>query len=390
MSFIDDEIFNIAKITIRTLEPVKNIVPFQDATMGPFASFGISIITLEDEDGNIGEGPVFSSYMNIMETCFFPILLHSGNIRYRELFPQLYWSIRNEGFRGQAAALLGQVDIALHDLASRRKSQPLHRLLGGKNNIVKVYGSGGGTNYSYAELEEEIGFFLNAGIDCFKMKVGKNFGTRLQEDVERVKFVKQLTGSKCKLAIDVNQVWKYEDVLEFMDKVADQNIAWLEEPVHSASYDQIERLCSALPVAISYGESERTSRMFPTLVQLGVKHLQPVPTQIGGVNEWMEVRDLAAKNNLTFSSGGYSFYTNCLLATTQNNVMLEYLHCIMFGLEKYLLVKPALKNGMHVLPEVSGLPVRINWDYCTSEKKIIKSHFWNRQNVKKYTPLVTL
>jgi hypothetical protein len=28
----------------------------------------------------------------------------------------MYWSIRNEGFRGPAAALLGQIDIALHDL----------------------------------------------------------------------------------------------------------------------------------------------------------------------------------------------------------------------------------------------------------------------------------
>ena len=175
MSFIDDEIFNIAKIYIRVLEPVKNIVPFQDATMGPFESFGISIITLEDDEGNIGEGPVFSSYANVLETCFFPILLHSGNIKYRDLFPQLYWAIRNEGFRGQASALLGQVDVALHDLAARRRNEPLYKLAGGKKNTIKVYGSGGGTNYSYAELENEISFFLNAGMDHFKMKVGKNF-----------------------------------------------------------------------------------------------------------------------------------------------------------------------------------------------------------------------
>ena len=120
MHQIDSEIFNICSAQIRVLKPVPAVIPFQDSTMGPFNTFGLSVITLEDEDGNVGEAPVYGSYVNILEKCLFPILFYSRDIPYKELYPRLYWSIRNEGFRGQASAVLGQVDMALYDLAARR------------------------------------------------------------------------------------------------------------------------------------------------------------------------------------------------------------------------------------------------------------------------------
>lgn len=192
MHKIDDEVFNIVKVSIRVLEPAKAVTPFQDASMGPFQYFGIAVLQLEDEDGFIGEAPVFHSYNNIFENCLLPILLHNNNAAYNDLYYRMYWSIRNEGFRGAASALLGQIDVALHDLAARRKQLPLHRYLNAARDHVKMYGSGGGVNYSLKELENEIAFFLKAGVDCYKMKVGKEFGTNMKEDVERVKFVRSL------------------------------------------------------------------------------------------------------------------------------------------------------------------------------------------------------
>ena len=95
MDIINDEIFNIAKVQVRTLAPVKAITPFEDSTMGPFDVFNISVITLTDEDGNIGEAPVFGGYTNVLENCILPILFHSRNVPYQELYPRLYWPIRN-------------------------------------------------------------------------------------------------------------------------------------------------------------------------------------------------------------------------------------------------------------------------------------------------------
>lgn len=390
MHQIDHEIFNIQKIRIRVLEQVPSVTSFQDATMGPFPHFGISIITIEDEDGNIGEAPVYHTYINILESCLFPILFHSHSVPYKDFYPKLYWSIRNEGFKGTASALLGQIDMALYDLAARRKKTPLYRYMGAQRNEVKMYGSGGGTNYTYAELEQELQVFIDAGASCYKMKVGKDFGTKIKEDISRVKFVQQFLGNRMKLAVDANQIWSCEDVYRFIDGVGEEGLCWLEEPVHSAAYEQIEKLCKRVSVSVAYGESERTAKIFPTLVNCGVTHLQPVPTQIGGVKEWMEVRDLCQQHKIQFSSGGYSLYSTALMASAEETGMVEYLYSIMHGLGQYFLVSPIWKDGKFMLPETEGFPVRIDWDYCYKENKIIRERVWEKQNIHKYNPVVSM
>lgn len=390
MTRITTECFNISKVCLRILEPAPAVTPFQDSTMGPFATFGLAILTIEDEEGNVGESPVYGTYTNILETCLLPILLYSGNLPYSELYRRLYWSVRNEGFRGPAASLVGQIDVALHDLAARKAKIPLHKYLNATRDEVRVYGSGGGTNYTYHQLEAEIDYFMKAGIDCYKMKVGKNHGSSMQEDVERVRFVRNLVGKDVKLAVDANQIWTTEQALRFADMTVSLDLAWFEEPVHSASYEQIQQLCSQTGIKISYGESERTSRMFPTLANMGVHHLQPVPMHLGGVKEWMDVKELALRNNLDFSSGGYSMYTSSLMATAPDHCQVEYLYSILSGLEKYFYIRPQWKNGNFILPDIEGVPVRVDWKYCSSANKVTRSQTWSRTNVKQYLPNVIL
>lgn len=390
MYSIDQEIFNIQSIQIRALAPVKAVTPFQDATMGPFPEFGMSLIVIEDEYGNVGESPVYSSYTNILEACLVPLLLYSTDIIYEQLYARLYWSIRNEGFRGPAAGLLGQIDMALHDLAARRAGVPLHTYMGATSNDVGVYGSGGGTNYTYPELEQEVSFFVKAGVDCYKMKVGKDFGLNMAEDVKRVKFVRSLLGKQTRLAVDANQIWTCEQALRFIDLTGGEDLAWFEEPTHSASFDQIELLCKQTPMKIAFGESERTSRVFPTLVDIGVSHLQPVPGHLAGVKEWMAVKELANRHQVDFSSGGYSLFTSSLMATASGSSQVEYMYSIMSGLERYFDVKPGWSNGRFYLPEISGLPVRVNWSNCEYTGKLATKQVWNKKNVRGYRPVVSL
>jgi L-alanine-DL-glutamate epimerase-like enolase superfamily enzyme len=222
------------------------------------------------------------------------------------------------------------------------------------------------------------------------MKVGKNFGTQMKEDVERVNFVRRLVGNKMRLAIDANQVWNCEQSLQFLDLAGGEDIAWFEEPVHSAAIDQIAQFCSSTPVAVAFGESERTSKTFPTLVSSGVRHLQPIPTQIGGVKEWMEVRDLASRSGTSFSSGGYSLFSASLMASAGDDCAVEYLYSIMQVLEQYFAVRPEWKNGCFKLPDIAGIGVRVDWDYCHRTGKIIHQQGWSNRNVKEYMPSVLL
>ena len=138
------------------------------------------------------------------------------------------------------------------------------------------------------------------------------------------------------------------------------------------------------------GESERSARVFPILVNLGVRHLQPVPTHLAGIQEWMEVRDLATGGGLDFSSGGYSMYTSLLMASATGDYPVEYLYAIMYGLEAYFEVHPIWEKGRFVLPDIEGIPVRVNWEQCMKENKVIKAQCWNKENTREYRPSVSL
>jgi hypothetical protein len=121
-----------------------------------------------------------------------------------------------------------------------------------------------------------------------------------------------------------------------------------------------------------------------------VKHLQPTPYYLSSIGEWMDVRDLAIKGGLDFSSGSYSLFTAAILAASPENFRVEYLYTLMHGLEAYFSVRPKLENGRFVLPGIEGLPVRIDWDYWNRKGKIDMNKTWTAEKTNSYSPSVLL
>jgi L-alanine-DL-glutamate epimerase-like enolase superfamily enzyme len=212
----------------------------------------------------------------------------------------------------------------------------------------------------------------------------------MKEDIEKVKFVRRLIGNDAKLAVDANQIWSVKEALDFIDAIGQENIAWFEEPVHSATLTDIEQLCKESPVSIAFGESERSGKVFPALVKAGVSHLQPIPNYLSSIKEWMEVKDLAIKHQIEFSSGGYSLYTSTLMTTAPEKFRVEYLFTLMSVLEPYFSVHPTLEKGRFVLPDIEGLPIRIDWDYWERKNKVVAKKSWTAKESIKYRPSVLL
>jgi L-alanine-DL-glutamate epimerase-like enolase superfamily enzyme len=366
------ETFALQKARLRTLKPFPLLRPFQDSSLGPMKTSSCSVLTIQDASGHEGESLVFSSALPVLEKLLLPILFQNQGVPYPEVFRQLYWSIRNEGFRGVAASALGQLDWALYDLAARRQNLPLHTYLGSTRHSVPVYASGLGTNYSEKELEEEAWGFEQQGFRLVKMKVGKGLGVNIQEDVKRVKRVRAALGDGVDLAVDADQIWTVREAVHFVERVSEQKLAWIEEPVHSADLQQIQEICRRSPVPVAYGESEKTGLGFPSLISCGVRHLQPHPGELASVEEWLEVARLARQHHLRFSAGGYSHFTAQLVAALPNEVYTEYLEVLNGSLLPFLAVRPELKKGWFHLPELPGSCVRLAWDEISKQKLLAR------------------
>jgi L-alanine-DL-glutamate epimerase-like enolase superfamily enzyme len=85
---------------------------------------------------------------------------------------------------------IAAVDAALWDLKSRLLDLPLVTLLGDVRDRVPVYGSGGFTSYSVAQLQKQLGGWVEMGIPRVKMKVGRS----PVADVDRVRAARQAIG----------------------------------------------------------------------------------------------------------------------------------------------------------------------------------------------------
>ena len=68
----------------------------------------------------------------------------------------MHRACRNLGTRGLVMQAISAVDIALWDLKARLLDVPLSRCSGGAATAVPIYGSGGFTTLTDAELAEQV------------------------------------------------------------------------------------------------------------------------------------------------------------------------------------------------------------------------------------------
>ena len=355
----------ITRIQLDELDPGVLPVPFQDSTMGPFTHWKLTSLRLTADDGRVGQS--FGSLAPDLRKT----LLAEGPRTLQDWWHRLFWMQRNAGHRNPStSSTLCNVDLAMNDILAQRAGLPLHRFLGATRDIVPVYGSGGGTNRPLPELIAEMKGYIAEGFTTLKMKVGMDFGTRLEEDVTRVKAVRDAIGPKIRLAVDANQCWSSRDALTFAERIASLDIEWFEEPVHSADRQATREVSKSCPFDVAMGESENHPLGFRDLAECGVQHLQPPPHGLPGFSAWSEAVGFARKAGRKWSSGGSS-HTTAIYVATQPDGLVECLKGIVgHWAEQCWSPRPLLQNGMMHLPATPGLPVTVDWERLRSRNAL--------------------
>lgn len=376
---IYQETFCIKEARIRATKDFPLPRPFHDATMGPFETFSLTVLSLKDKDGIESEIPINGSISFYLETIILPILLKANETSYQSLIDKLYWNIRNEGFRGGASVALGQLDMLLYILAAKKANKPLHRYLGSKRDWAYVYASGGGTNLTEKELIEEMTSFVEQGYKVLKMKVGQ--GKNMKADAARIQMVRKHIGPDIQLSIDSNQVWTSAEAIEFSKMIEESNLVWFEEPVHSASLEELKQVCEHSKIPIAVGESERSGKITPSLIETGIKHLQVIPGYLSTMQEWLTAATLASKHNIMLSSGGFS-QVNCQwIATANETAYTEFLIPVVGALDHFFEMKPAIADGRFLLSQEPGVSIKINWDLIQKKDLIKTDKFYSCKTI---------
>jgi L-alanine-DL-glutamate epimerase-like enolase superfamily enzyme len=205
------------------------------------------------------------------------------------------WNKMNWEAQGWASGArmndVGAIDVALWDIIGKVTKQPVYRLLGGFRDRVPVYGSGGGLNLAQEQLVKEQLWYVEQGYKAVKVKIGLE---NPDDDLERVKAVREAIGPKIDLMLDVNNGWTVNVAIRMAHKLERYDIAWLEEPIWKLDIEGYARLAAATEIPIATGELMSGLSYFKRMLENKCCDvIQPDPTNCGGPTAWKKIAILA-------------------------------------------------------------------------------------------------
>jgi len=122
------------------------------------------------------------------------------------------------------------VDIALHDLKGKILNVPVYHLLGGlareKVQLLAPQVSRGDPK----RQAQDAARLVELGFKAIKLRVG---GSDVEEDVERVKAVRDAVGSATEMRIDANEYYDPTSAIRLIRKLEPFDLAWVEDPIPS-------------------------------------------------------------------------------------------------------------------------------------------------------------
>ncbi len=187
------------------------------------------------------------------------------------------------------------VDIALHDLAARRRGQTLHGFLGSTVDVVRTDVT---LSVGDAEALATAGQARVAdGFDVLKVKVG----TDATADVERVRRVREAIGPGLTLRLDANQGWSRRDAVTAIRALEDAgcDIELVEQPVAAADLEGMAWVTDRVGTPILADESVYGVRDLVAVIRQGAADLVNVKlAKCGGLGPARTLLELAREHGL--------------------------------------------------------------------------------------------
>ena len=293
-----------------------------------YATAGINAVKIETDDGVTGIGlsggvmgaeEIGSAILNHLKQ----VVIGQDPFDTERIWDDM-WQPKLVGRRGITTRVISGIDIALWDIKGKVANRPVYKLLGGFADKVPVYIAGGyyeegkGLKELAAETEESV----SLGARAIKMKIG---GAPINEDVERVRIVRQAAGPDVKVMVDANCAYRYYEAIEIAKKMEKYDIFWFEEPVNPDDYQGHKLISQATTIPVATGENEYTRYGFRDLIENRCAAIiQPDALIMGGITEFMKVAALAQAHDLPIAPHGNQDVHIHLVSAIPNGLILEY------------------------------------------------------------------
>ncbi|MGI9311562.1 MAG: mandelate racemase/muconate lactonizing enzyme family protein [bacterium] len=293
-------------------------------------SLGCALLTVETDQGLVGESYLFT--LNAARLKSFDEMLRGfehqllgRDPHYVGAIWQAIWDeINPAGRKGVTIAALSTLDTACWDLIGKAADKPLHHLFGACRDRIPTYASGGlWLSQSSDELVADAERFVADGFVAMKIRIG---GADGDEDVRRVRAVREAIGDDIGLIADLNQALSPKQAIRLGRELESCRLLWIEEPVAAHDLRGHAQVTAALATDIASGENEYTRfGMQAMIAHAACDILMPDLQRIGGLSEMLRAASLASAHHLAVSTHMFTEHSLCIAGAAANCISVEHM-----------------------------------------------------------------
>jgi L-rhamnonate dehydratase len=293
------------------------------------------------------------------------LLVGEDPLQIDRLWQRVYDGTAYWGRSGFAMHVLSAIDIALWDLAGKASGQPISELLGGRRvDRVPVYAS-----EVMPETPEQVRAIgeraVADGYGAFKLGWGP-LGADCGRDAELIYAAREAIGADRDLMIDGGQAYTVKSALALLERVADAELYWFEEPLAPDDIEGYRQLTDRARTPIATGEADSGIAAFEALARHArVDVMQPDIARCGGFTVARQIRDLAKSHGPQvvphcFSSGVLIAASLHVVASLDRPTYAEYSVAGSPFVNELLGEPMTMSDGCLPVPTGPGLGIELN------------------------------
>lgn len=358
--------------SIRAVELYKLFIPLKEPfviSLGPIYNVQNLVVIIRTADGCAGYGEC-SPYMTIngesIDTCFVVGQYFARVLKGKDALDIAGCIDAMDKTIFGNSSIKSAFDMALHDMAAQHAGVPLYKFLGGEK--AKVLATDMTVSIGDPQkMKSDAVRFKAEGFPAIKVKLGGS----LEEDVARIRAIREGIGADLPLRIDANQGWDtVENAIAVLQALAPFGIEHCEEPISRYRFMELVKVTEASPIPIMADESCGDHWDAERLIRLKACQMFNIKLgKSGGFYKGKKIAELGKAAGLHMQVGGFMESRLGMTAAAHLALSNDHIHHCDFDTPLMYTQDPViggiryLQNGVIDVPEVPGLGAVMDESY---------------------------
>ncbi len=250
------------------------------------------------------------------------------------------------------------LELSILDAAGKEFRRNIIDIIGHVQNPIVTEAANIGFQIKTNELRKVCLAIKFGGYRAAKIKVG------CQDDLERIRFIREFFGDRFFLWVDANGAWDFENALQKINQIKKYGVTVYEQPLAAIEMSNMARLRSQTKVKLIADESLCTMDDALALIKENACDIFNIRIgKCGGIQKSIDLINLANNNRI-------KFYLGSLVAET--GILLQPLKLLVKGIKGVSIVEGLRQNNTLLEDDIVAGDAPYGLGIKISDKKLTK------------------